>query len=266
MHMRIIHPGRGLRVLAASLLLLAAACKSPLASLPPAPEGPGLQVEPVQVEDHSRQLKRLRPLEAGETNTPEARKAALAAHGRWFEEAFREEAAECGVHIAPGAPLRLELVVTDLGEVRTKYIVYGIASGVAWGVGTGLLAHDPRLAAGLGAYELLEETAFWIGGSSLFSSYSAPAVVEARIYRQGEAKPLWTDTYYALSGRAWTRDLPPPQRANRSIQLRASLQKILVKILEDLKAIPGFPGDAKARLGQPVTRAHIRELLVRAGS
>lgn len=100
-------------------------------------------------------------------------------------------------------------------------------------------------------YELLEESAFWIGGSSLFSSFSAPAVVEARLTRLGESKPFWTETYYALSGRTWIKDLPEGIRNNRSVQLRASLQKVVLKILEDLEKIPDFPKGTRARWAIP---------------
>ena len=233
------------RLLAACLPLLLLACKSPLTELP---RQNALTLAPVRVEVHSRQLKRLRSVEASEANTPELRQAALDAHGAWLERAFRAEAGACGIQVQPGAPLRLELVVTDLGEVRAKYIVLGIASGVAWGVGTGLVARNPRLAVGLGAYELVEESIFWIGGSSLFSSFSAPAVVEARLFRAGESRPVWHETYYALSGRAWTKGLPEGLRHDRSVQIRASLQKVILKLLKDLEAIPGFPQRTGAAL------------------
>jgi hypothetical protein len=202
----------------------------------------------VAVEDHSRQLKHLRPVEPSEVNTPEARHAALEGYAKWLEQAFKRDAKACGISLRPDAPYGLELVITNLGEVRTRYIVYGIASGVLWGIGTGLVAHDPRLAVGLGGYELVEESAFWIGGSALFGSFSAPAVVEAKLIRRGETKPIWTETYYSLSGRAWLRHLPEGLRGDRSIQLRASLQSIILKILEDLEAIPGFPKGTKDKL------------------
>lgn len=236
------------RILVVGLCLFALACKSPLAELLPSKGGPTLQMTPVTVEDHSRQLKRLKPLAPSENNTPQARRAALEVHAKWLEDTFTTEAAACGIRFAPDAPYRLELVVTNLGEVRTKYIVYGIASGVAWGVGTGLVAHNTSLAVGLGGYELLEESAFWIGGSSLFGSFSAPAVVEARLIRKGEGKPLWTETYYALSGRTWIKDLPKEVRSNRTVQLRASLQKVILKILKDLESIPDFPKGTRERL------------------
>ncbi|BDU75853.1 hypothetical protein METESE_08110 [Mesoterricola sediminis] len=235
-------PRMPMRIAPLLLLLCVLACRSPLAQLPRDPAGPRLDLAPVRVEDHSRQLKRLRPLAPGEANTPETRASALAAHGHWLEGAFREDARARGIRVEAGAPLRLELTVTDLGEVRTSYIILGIASGVAWGVGTGLVAHDTRLAVGLGGYELLEESAFWILGSSVFGAWSAPAVVEAKVYREGEAKPVWADTFYALSGRALTKGLPPAARGDREIQLRAALQRLTDKILVELAQVPGFPG------------------------
>jgi hypothetical protein len=244
------------------LCVLGLACKAPLTKLPSNPDGPALVMAPVTLEDHSRQLKRLRPLAAAETNTPEARKLALAGHAKWLEEAFTAEGAACGIHFNADAPYRLELVITDLGEVRTKYIVYGIASGVAWGVGTGLLAHSTKLAVGLGGYELLEESAFWIGGTSLFSSFSAPAVVEARLFRIGEDQPLWHETYYALSGRAWTKTLPKDLRTNRAVQLRASLQKVILKILDDLEGIPGFPKGTRKRLAAPLEGKSLQQRIL----
>ncbi len=240
-----------IRIFAICLCVLALACTSPLAKLQPCRGGPTLQMAPVTVEDHSRQLKHLQAMAPSDANAPETRRIALAGHAKWLEATFQAEAEACGVRFGSEAPYRLELVVTDLGEVRTKYIVYGIASGVAWGVGTGLVAHDPRLALGLGGYELLEESAFWIGGIGLFSSFSAPAVVEARLIRTGEDKTIWTETYYALSGRSWIKALPKAIRSNRSIQLRASLQKIILKILADLETIPDFPKNTQKHLTTP---------------
>ncbi|WP_306599090.1 hypothetical protein [Geothrix sp. 21YS21S-2] len=241
--------------------LLALACRSPLATLKAVEGGPSIRLARVSVEDHSRQLKRLKRQGPEEANTPEARRKALDDHGLWLESTFREEAAACGIAVRPDAPYRLELVVTDLGEIRTTYILYGIASGVAWGVGTGLLVHNTRLAVGLGGYELLEESAFWIGGSALFGSFSAPAVLEARLFAPGDVKPFWTETYYVLSGRSLIRELPEPARADRAIQLRASLQKAILKLLEDLEAIPGFPARTRDHLtGGPAS--FIRQALV----
>lgn len=229
-------------------LLLTLACKSPLTTLKSAEDGPALHLAPVKVEDHSRQLKRLRPMKPSEKNTPGARRITLETHGKWLEATFKSQAAACGIRSAPEAPYRLEFAVTGLGEVRTRYIVYGIASGVAWGVGTGLVAHNTQLAVGLGGYELIEESAFWIGGSNLFGSYFPPAVAEARLTRSDEGRPVWMEAYYALNGRSWTQALSKDLRSDRAIQLRASLQMIVLKILEDLEAIPGFPKGTRKRL------------------
>lgn len=220
-------------------LALLAACRSPLAEVQ-APPKPALEVL-VKVEDHSRNLKRLRTVGVGEENSAPARAAALEAGRAWLEGEFRREAQDRGVALDPGAELRLELTVTSLGEVRAKYIAYGIASGVAWGIGTGIVAHDPRLAVGLGLYELVEESAFWIAGSAIFGAYSAPVVMEAAVFRRGEAKSLWHERYYVINGRKRTKALPAAQARDRGVQLHASLRAALDKLFKDLEALPGFP-------------------------
>ncbi|MDE3244664.1 MAG: hypothetical protein KGN80_01160, partial [Acidobacteriota bacterium] len=203
----------------------------------------------VAVEDHSRNLKRLRSLRPGESNSAAARADALETHRSWLETEFRAEAGDRGLALAPGAPLRLELTVTSLGEVRAKYIAYGIASGVAWGVGTGLVAHDPRLAVGLGLYELIEESAFWIAGSAVFGAYSAPVVVEASVFDRTNPKALWKASYYILNGRKRLKALPEDQRSDRATQLHASLRGVLDKLFKDLESIPGFPRAAEPSRG-----------------
>lgn len=227
-----------------TLALLACACRSPLATLPPAREGLALALE-VHLEDHSRKLAHLE--EAREPDTPGARQAALERHRAAFEADLRAEASRRGLRLDPSADLHLDLTITSLGEVRTKYIAWGILSGVAWGVGTGLLVHDPRLAVGLGVYELLEEGAFWIGGSMLMGRWSSPAVVEARLRRTGADKPLWEETYFTL----WARDelaaFPPAEQVRRERQLQASLRKILGKLFHELEAIPDFPRAVRPR-------------------
>jgi len=145
-------------LLLATLALTGLACRSPLADLKPGKGAPALNLA-VRVEDHSRKLARLKEPE-GEADTPAARQAALEAQRAAFEI-----------------------------EVRAKYIAWGILSGVVWGVGVGLLAHDARLAVGLGLYELLEESAFWIGGSMLMGRWSSPAVVEAQLTQTGSDTP-----------------------------------------------------------------------------
>ncbi len=219
--------------------LLLAACRSPLADLRPAKgERLALELPPVVVEDHSRTLKRIRDVAVNEPNSAEARKAALEAHGAYLDAAFRRRAAEKGLALDPAAPYRLELRVTTLGEVRTKYIVYGILSGVAWGVGTGLLTHNVKLAVGLGGYELVEESLFWIAGSSLFGRFSAPVVLEAELQEKGRPKPLWSETYLALWGGARLKAYPEADRKRREIQLHASLDRVLDKVFEDLAQVP----------------------------
>ncbi len=240
-----------------ALLLLAAACRSPLADVKAAL--PATLELKVAVEDHSRNLKRLRSLRPGESNSAAARADALESHRIWLEKAFRAEAGDRGLAVAQGAPLRLELTVTSLGEVRAKYIAYGIASGVAWGVGTGLVAHDPRLAVGLGLYELIEESAFWIAGSAVFGAYSAPAVVEASVFDGTDPKAIWKVSYYALNGRKRLKALPEDQRSDRATQLHASLRGVLDKLFKDLESIPGFPRPAEPS-HEPVSLASSAQL------
>lgn len=224
--------------LLAALALAGLACRSPLADLRPEKGAPSLNLA-VRIEDHSRKLARLK--DTHEPNTPAARQAALEAQRAAFEADLRAEAAARGLRLDPASDLRLDLTITSLGEVRAKYIAWGIASGVGWGVGVGLLAHDARLAVGLGLYELLEESAFWIGGSVLMGRWSSPAVVEARLVRASTEKPLWEETYYVLWARRELAAFPAAEQAKRERQLQASLRKVMGKLFHDLEAIPGFP-------------------------
>lgn len=227
---------RGLPLFAA--LALALGCRSPLRDVPVPPGGPSLDIR-VSVEDHSRRLGRIRDPEPGEADTPEARHAALEAAARTFQAEVEAGASAEGLRVDPASDLHLDLRITSLGEVRAKYIAWGIASGVGWGVGTGLLAHDPRLAVGLGAYELVEESAFWIGGSVLMGRWSSPAVVEARLTRGSAAKPEWEETYYVLWARRELDAFPPEARRRREVQLQASLERVAGKLLKDLRDLPG---------------------------
>lgn len=221
------------------LALVALACRSPLTTLPPEQGGPNLGLV-VSVEDHSRKLARLCD-PAGKPDTPAARREALARYRSDFEADFRAEAASRGLRLDPTAELQLQLTITSLGEVRAKYIAWGILSGVGWGVGTGLVAHDPRLAVGLGAYELVEESAFWIGGSVLMGRWSSPAVVEASLRSKGSKKPLWEETYHVLWARKELAAFPAEARKRREVQIQASLQKVMGEVFHDLEAIPAFP-------------------------
>jgi hypothetical protein len=213
-------------------LLFVVACRPPALDL----RGSGVRME-VRAEDHSRQLKRLRDLAPEEKNTPEARQEAIEAHRAFASERAAAMAAEHHVHLSVEAPLRLELTYTSLGEVRTKYILYGIASGVGWGLATGWLAHNPKLAVGLGTYELFEETAFWVAGAGLFGSYSAPVVLEAKVFQNAEKKPMWEETYYVLNARKKLKTLPPELRAKREVQIHCSMERALEKLFSDLDAM-----------------------------
>lgn len=225
--------------LLALVTLAVLACRSPLTSLRPGKQGACLHLE-VRIEDHSRKLARLRD-PAGAPDTPETRSRVLEKYRRDFEADFLAEAASRGLRLDSSADLQLELVITSLGEVRARYIAWGILSGVGWGVGTGLAAHDPRLAVGLGAYELVEESAFWIGGSVLVGRWSTPAVLEAKLRRSGVEKPLWEETYHVLWARKELAAFPPADQRRREIQIEASLQKVLAQIFHDLEAMPDFP-------------------------
>lgn len=225
-------------LLACALALGGLGCRSPLRDLRPA-EGTrlSLAVPPVLVEDHSRSLQRLREVGPEDQNTPEARKAALESHRAYLDGRLRDRLAAQGLGVDPASPYRLELTLTTLGEVRTQYIVYGILGGVAWGVGTGLATHDPRLAVGLGAYELAEESLFWIAGSSLFGRYSAPVVLEARLLPAGGKGPVWEETYHVIWGGQRLKERPEAERTRRSIQVQASLDRALDKLCGDLAAL-----------------------------
>jgi hypothetical protein len=226
-----------------AIFAVSSACKSPLTEVK-APGPVSLDVK-VTVENHSRNLKRLRAPQPGETNDALARSGALESHRAWLETEFRAEAMDRGLRVDQDAKMRVELTITSLGEVRAKYILYGIASGVGWGVVTGLVAHDPRLALGLGLYELLEESAFWIAGSAFFGAYSAPTVVEAAVFDRTNPKAIWTASYYILNGRKHTKELPEKLRSDRAIQLHGALRVALDKLFKDLESIPGFPHRTK---------------------
>ena len=221
------------------LALVALACRSPLTTLQPEKGGPNLGLV-VNLEDHSRKLAHLCD-PAGRLDTPATRREALERYRGEFEADFRAEAASRGLRLDPSADLQLQLTITSLGEVRAKYIAWGILSGVGWGVGTGLVAHDPRLAVGLGAYELVEESAFWIGGSVLMGRWSSPAVVEASLRSAGSKKPLWEETYHVLWARQELAAFPAEARKRREVQIQASLQKVMGEVFQDLEAIPEFP-------------------------
>ncbi len=226
-------------VLLAALAVACLACRSPLIDLRPGWEKPTFALT-VASENHSRKLTNLWT-PTGETDLPAARAAAIERHRNQFEADVRGEAAARGLRLEEAAALRLDLTITSLGEVRAKYIAWGIASGVAWGVGTGLIAHNTRLAVGLGVYELLEESAFWIGGSLLMGRWSSPAVVEAKLFRPGQIKPLWEETYHVLWASRELNAFPPKARRRREHQLQASLRKVIGKLFEDLEDIPEFP-------------------------
>jgi len=225
--------------MASVFLFLAFGCRSPLQDLRP-PEGRPftLAVPPAAVEDHSRTLKRLRDLQPDEKNAPEARKDALEAHRAYLDAGLRNRLAARGIAVDPLSPYRLELTLSTVGEVRTKYIVYGILSGVAWGVGTGLATHNVKLALGLGGYELVEESLFWIAGSSLFGRFSAPVVLEARLLETGRKKALWEESYYVIWGGKRLKEYPEAQRGQRSVQIMASLDRALDKLCKALEVIP----------------------------
>ncbi len=214
-------------------LQLALGCARPSVDLRGGKATPEVELR-VALEDHSRSLRRIRDLQPGEVDTPRARQAALETHRATFEQHLRGMAPRHGLTFAPESPWRLQLTITSLGEVRTRYILYGIASGVAWGVGTGLVAHNTQLAIGLGTYELLEESAFWIAGASLFGSFSAPVVLEARLVPAAGGPPAWSETYYVLNARQKLKALPPEARNPRERQLEASLDRALEKLFDDL--------------------------------
>jgi len=243
-----------------AFLVPGVACKSPLAEVKTMDRAM-VDLE-VKVEDHSRSLKRLRAVQPDEPNNAPARAVALESHRTWLETEFQAEAKDRGLVVEHGARLRVELDITSLGEVRAKYILYGIAGGVAWGVGTGLVAHNPALAVGLGVYELVEETAFWVAGSAIFGAYSAPAVVEAAVYDGANPKAAWHASYYILNGRKRMLDLPPEQRSDRSTQVHGSLRVALDKLFKDLEALPGFPhrNGPPRSFGQPAPSAPSAQL------
>lgn len=118
----------------------------------------------------------------------------------------------------------LEAEVRRVAEVRRRYILHGIASGVPWGVGLGLVTHNTTLALGLGGNELLEESVFWMLGPTPFGSFSAPAVVKARLVPGGQPKATWSETCYLLKDRKRLKAKAANVRSLREAQLQASLE------------------------------------------
>ena len=138
---------------------------------------------------------------------------------------------------ATRAEVVLQISLSGYGQIKRKWLVYLIGSGVVEGVVQGVVVGKAVTGwAGVvvAAEEIAQEVLTWGGGAALFKSYYSPVTLEGRLVNVVDGKTLWHDTAFVSTDRKELKRLPEEESARKETQLVLTAAKAEKELLDDL--------------------------------
>lgn len=166
-----------------------------------------------------------------------------------------QEALTASAPAYPGVPLTLEqtkalgqaldvdaLLVIELssyGQIKRKWLVYLIGSGVVEGIIQGVVVGGATKNAWVGTAvfleEVLQEALVWGGGAYLFDMYYSPVTLEGKLVSTTDGKTIWSVTAFVSVDRKALKKIPEEERKKKEVQLRLTAEKAANDLLKGLK-------------------------------
>lgn len=143
---------------------------------------------------------------------------------------------------ATQAQMVLQIKLSGYGQIKRKWLVYLIGSGVVEGVVQGVVvgkATTGWAGAVVAAEEIAQEVITWGGGAALFKTYYSPVTLEGRLVNVVDGKILWHDTAFVSTDRKALERLPEEESARKETQLALTVAKAEKELLDDLLKAAG---------------------------
>ena len=138
---------------------------------------------------------------------------------------------------ATQAQVVLQIRLSGYGQIKRKWLVYLIGSGVVEGIVQGAVVAKATTGwAGVvvAVEEVAQEVLTWGGGAALFKTYYSPVTLEGRLINVVDGKILWHDTAFVSTDRKAIKRLPEEERARKAVQLSLTAAKAEKELVDDL--------------------------------
>lgn len=133
--------------------------------------------------------------------------------------------------------LYLTVDLSGYGSLKTKWknllIGTGVAEGIFQGIIVGAATSNPWLGVAVGAEEITSEYLTWNGVDWIFGEAFAPVTLEAKLVTLKNNQVIWKDVAFVTENEDALTDI---ERKDKSLQLKASLQKAEDKLISSLNS------------------------------
>jgi hypothetical protein len=136
----------------------------------------------------------------------------------------------------------LQIDLSGYGQIKRKWLVYLIGSGVVEGLVQGVVvgkATSGWAGAVVALEEIAQETITWGGGAKLFKTYYSPVTLEGRLVNVADGEVLWQGTAFVATDRKALKHLSREEGARKETQLALTAEKAENELLDGLLKAAG---------------------------
>jgi hypothetical protein len=132
----------------------------------------------------------------------------------------------------------LAVQISGYGQLKRKWVLYLLGSGVVEGVAQGLAVGKATGSAwaglAVGGEEILQEFLVWGGGARLFDWRFAPVILEGSITSTVDGEEVWSDTAFTSIDTKALKRVPRAERERKEVQLRVTTERATHELVKDL--------------------------------
>jgi len=137
-----------------------------------------------------------------------------------------------------GVQAVLAVQLSGYGQLKRKWVLYmlgsGVVEGVAQGLAVGKATGSTWAGLAVGGEEMLQEFLVWGGGARLFDWRFAPVILEGSITSAIDGQQVWSDTAYASIDTKALKHFTRVERDRKEVQLQATTDKATHELVKDL--------------------------------
>ena len=132
----------------------------------------------------------------------------------------------------------LAVQLSGYGQIKRKWVLYllgsGVVEGVAQGLAVGKASGNAWAGLAVGGEEILQEFLEWGGGARLFDWKFSPVILEGSLTSTVDAKQIWSDTTFASIDTKALKRVPKAERDRKEVQLQVTTDKATHELVKDL--------------------------------
>lgn len=137
------------------------------------------------------------------------------------------------------APLVLTTRLSGYGKLKTEWLVYLLASGLAEGAIDGVIVavgtSSTAAAVAIATEELVQEGLTWGGGGFLFNKFFTPVILETRLYSGVDGRRIWNKVALARINGKRLKEFPKEKRKELALRLQLTSERAIETVVKGLE-------------------------------